>query len=84
MLFCLSFSKGSGTTEDSVTGTASGVLTAYYMKYIKECEEVNLLIEQGNEIHKEGYVRGYGKHIENKIIVQISGTAVRGDSFEIQ
>ena len=49
----------SGTVEDPVTGTASGVMGAYYAKYIKDDleDEVHLLIEQGHEIGKDGRVR---------------------------
>lgn len=48
----------SGTIEDAVTGTASGVMGAYYAKYIKNSfiEPLNLIVEQGHEIEKDGRV----------------------------
>ena len=73
----------SGTIEDSVTGTASGVMSAYYLKYIKGSDEVDLMIEQGNEINKEGYVHGYAFRNNDEIEVKISGTAVKSKVFKI-
>ena len=73
----------SGTIEDSVTGTASGVMSAYYLKYIKCSNEVDIMIEQGNEINKEGYVHGYACSDNNEIRVKISGTAVKSKVFKI-
>lgn len=72
----------SGTIEDSVTGTASGVMAAYYLKYVEPKEEVELLIEQGNEIGKEGYVRAFAEVNGNEINVSISGKAVKGKTIE--
>ena len=49
----------SGTMEDAVTGTASGVMGAFYAKYIKYNnfkEPLNLIVEQGHEIKKDGRV----------------------------
>lgn len=67
----------SGTIEDPVTGTASGVMGAYYLTYIaSELKEAELLIEQGSEIDREGIVRVYVKKQEQQIHVAISGTAV--------
>ena len=51
-------SPSSGTIEDAVTGTASGVMGAYFAKYItRDFEEsLNLVVEQGQEIGKNGRV----------------------------
>ncbi len=61
----------SGTVEDPVTGTASGVMGAYYTKFIQSTRE--LIVEQGQEIGKDGLVTVYiGKTGD----ISISGTAV--------
>lgn len=73
----------SGTVEDSVTGTASGVMSAYYLKYISGGEEVDFLIEQGNEINKEGTVHVKAKYRDNSIKVEISGQAVSNGTVSI-
>src|SRR5699024_4896506 len=48
----------SGTVEDAVTGTASGVMGAFFAKYIKNNsgEPLNFIVEQGHEIQKDGRV----------------------------
>src|SRR5690554_2361738 len=50
----------SGTIEDAVTGTASGIMGAFYAKYINNNfkESLNLIVEQGQEIEKRW--SGYG------------------------
>ncbi len=66
----------SGTVEDPVTGTASGVMGAYYIKYIKPADEKNIIIEQGQEIGKNGIVYvNIKKECEN-LNVKIKGEAV--------
>ena len=47
-----------GTVEDPVTGTASGVMGAYYKRHIAEDPDKELLVvcEQGLEIGKDGIV----------------------------
>ncbi len=58
-----------GTIEDPVTGTASGVMGAYYAEYLeKDFEhELGLIVEQGQEINKDGRVTVYvTKGIENE------------------
>jgi PhzF family phenazine biosynthesis protein len=66
----------SGTIEDPVTGTASGVMGAYYSSFIKpDSQELDLVMEQGQEINRDGEVLVHiVKH--NNITVEISGTAV--------
>ena len=73
----------SGTIEDSVTGTASGVMAAYYLKYVRNCDNVNALIEQGHEIGKEGLVHAFAQRVDAEIAVRISGTAVKSCEFNI-
>ncbi|USK92909.1 PhzF family phenazine biosynthesis protein [Rossellomorea marisflavi] len=67
----------SGTEEDPVTGTASGVMGAYYATYIHEgLTECSISVEQGNEIGKSGMV---GVTIKQNGPIQdvfICGTAV--------
>ena len=72
----------SGTIEDPVTGTASGVMGAYYISYIEPCDQTEILIEQGNEIGRKGKVRVYAEKKNSLINVNISGKAVyMGDIF---
>ena len=76
-----------GTIEDPVTGTASGVMGAYYAEYLeKDFEhELDLIVEQGQEINKDGRVTVYvTKGIENeKLQIDIAGTAVYVKEFEV-
>ncbi|MGE6261165.1 PhzF family phenazine biosynthesis protein [Heyndrickxia sporothermodurans] len=66
-----------GTIEDPVTGTASGVMGAYIAKFVKpnKKQKYDLVVEQGQEIGKDGRVT---VHIdaEEDISIAISGTAV--------
>ena len=66
----------SGTVEDPVTGTASGVMGAYYIKYIKPADEKNIIIEQGQEIGKNGIVYVNVKKECENLNVKIKGEAV--------
>ncbi|MFD2329399.1 PhzF family phenazine biosynthesis isomerase [Cohnella sp. GCM10020058] len=70
----------SGTVEDPVTGTASGVMGAYYAKYIKPESELNLLIEQGQELGRDGSVR---VAVMNGEQIDMTGTAVYVNEFKI-
>lgn len=73
----------SGTVEDPVTGTASGVIGAYYSKYIKsDCEQVNLVVEQGHEIGRNGFVFVSVGSQGNEI--QISGSGVYVTEYDIE
>lgn len=76
-----------GTIEDPVTGTASGVMGAYYAEYLeKDFEyELDLIVEQGQEINKDGRVIVYiTKEIETeKLQIYIAGTAVYVEELEI-
>jgi PhzF family phenazine biosynthesis protein len=73
----------SGTIEDPVTGTASGVMSAYYIKYIEPISAIEILIEQGQEIGKDGLVYAWAEKYNNGIKVRIAGTAVKVKQFEI-
>ncbi|PEB79720.1 PhzF family phenazine biosynthesis protein [Bacillus nitratireducens] len=77
----------SRTIEDPVTGTASGVMGAYYATYLEKDfdHELELIVEQGQEINKDGRVTVYvTKDVENeKLQIDIAGTAVYVKEFEI-
>ncbi|MDO4742395.1 MAG: PhzF family phenazine biosynthesis isomerase, partial [Candidatus Saccharibacteria bacterium] len=73
----------SGTVEDAVTGTASGVMSAYLLRYAGYSDSVNLKIEQGTEICRTGKVHACATADGDAIHVRIAGKAVRGDSFTV-
>ncbi|RDW17219.1 PhzF family phenazine biosynthesis isomerase [Oceanobacillus chungangensis] len=75
----------SGTIEDAVTGTASGVMGAYYAKYIKNTfnEPLNLIVEQGQEIEKDGRVIVQVSKNSGSLDVQITGNAVYVKDFQV-
>ncbi|MCP1144892.1 PhzF family phenazine biosynthesis isomerase [Lysinibacillus endophyticus] len=68
----------SGTLEDPVTGTASGVMGAYCARYIKhgQIDELNLIVEQGQEIGKDGRVMVHISKNADSYDVEIIGTAI--------
>jgi PhzF family phenazine biosynthesis protein len=75
----------SGTLEDPVTGTASGVMGAYYLTYINpELNSVEFIVEQGQEMDRDGRVLvkaiNHGKDMD----VYITGTAVFVRELEIE
>ncbi|MGH0856541.1 PhzF family phenazine biosynthesis isomerase [Bacillus pacificus] len=76
-----------GTIEDPVTGTASSVMGAYYAMYLEKDfdHEMELIVEQGQEINKDGRVTVYvTKDVENeKLHIDIAGTAVYVKEFEV-
>ena len=74
----------SGTVEDPVTGTASGVMGAYYMSYIEPSDKTEILIEQGNEIGRKGIVRVYAEKKNSLINVNISGKVVYMGDISIE
>lgn len=65
----------SGTIEDPVTGTGSGVMGAYYATYVEPHRKGNysLMVEQGQELQKDGRVI---VHIQNSEDIQIAITGV--------
>ena len=78
-------SPGSGTIEDAVTGTASGVLSAYYHQFIKalDASEQPLVIEQGYEVGREGIVHVWTSLQGDDHIVSIAGNACFAGDIEI-
>lgn len=65
----------SGTTEDPVTGTASGVMGAYYASHIKESPSLELLIEQGHELNRNGRVEVFVSKNDSSWKIEIRGQA---------
>ncbi len=63
----------SGTIEDAVTGTASGVIGAYYMNYVSNTKTVELIVEQGHELQREGKVYVHVVKEDDAVKVSISG-----------
>ncbi|RXZ79952.1 PhzF family phenazine biosynthesis protein [Paenibacillaceae bacterium] len=70
----------SGTVEDPVTGTASGVMGAYYAKYIQQDALLNLSIEQGQELGRNGRVL---VTVTDGDQIQVTGNAVYVTEFEV-
>lgn len=75
----------SGTTEDSVTGTASGVMGAYALNQIyidEKSKEID--ISQGKHVEMEGSVLvNVIKNSSGVHKVKISGTACLNEEFEV-
>ncbi|MGG3641635.1 PhzF family phenazine biosynthesis isomerase [Bacillus gobiensis] len=65
----------SGTIEDPVTGTASGVMGAYYASHIKENPSLELLIEQGHELNRDGRVAVFVSKNDSSWKIEIRGQA---------
>ena len=74
-----------GAIEDAVTGTASGVMGAYYATYIDNDfeEHLNLVVEQGHEIGKDGRVRVNVSKSQGSYDIEIKGNAVYVKEFEV-
>lgn len=75
----------SGTTEDSVTGTAAGVMGAYSLNHIYTKDEIKeISVFQGRHVQKEGTVLvQVEKGREGLHEVSISGTACLNGEFEV-
>jgi PhzF family phenazine biosynthesis protein len=74
----------SGTIEDAVTGTASGVMGAYYITYIEPTvERAEFVVEQGQEINRDGRVKVQVQRNEEGTDVFISGTGVFVRELEV-
>lgn len=71
-----------GTVEDSVTGTASGVMCAYHLCWIDPRPETELYIEQGHEMGKDGVVHAWASINGDAVSVRIAGTAVLVQKLE--
>ncbi|MCB5955977.1 PhzF family phenazine biosynthesis protein [Enterococcus sp. CWB-B31] len=76
----------SGTTEDSVTGTASGVMAAYLLnhRYSEEAEK-QIFIRQGKHVGREGELTVLAKKSEDgHHNVSITGTACKNKTFSVR
>lgn len=73
----------SGTKEDAVTGTASGLMAAYYAKYIKDSQHISIQIEQGQEIGKDGRVKLEVNYVNGHYEIEMSGTAIYVSELEV-
>ncbi|MER2039014.1 MAG: PhzF family phenazine biosynthesis isomerase [Solibacillus sp.] len=75
----------SGTVEDAVTGTGSGVMGAYYKQYVHPSVPLptTFKVEQGHEINKDGLVYVHLEEQSQQLQVSISGTAVFVKNIEI-
>lgn len=69
-------SPWSGTVEDPVTGTASGVMGAYFVTFVEKKGCAELMVEQGYEIGRKGLVCVFVDNREGKPEVSIAGKAV--------
>ncbi|WP_375199474.1 PhzF family phenazine biosynthesis isomerase [Bacillus sp. RS11] len=76
----------SGTIEDIATGTASGVMGAYFAEYIDRQVQLpkTLIVEQGQELGKDGRVHVHVKNDEGKLNISITGTAVHVKELKVQ
>lgn len=74
----------SGTIEDAITGTASGVMGAYYLTYLNQnVSEVNFLVEQGQEVGREGSIWVTVNRGEQNMDVYVSGAGAYVGEFEV-
>jgi len=74
-----------GTIEDPVTGTASGVMGAYYAEHIVSDfdTKLTLLIEQGIEIDRDGRVTVEVTKNNPTYDIEITGNAVFVKEFNV-
>jgi len=74
----------SGTVEDAVTGTASGVMGAYYLTYLDSgIDNIEFMVEQGQEIDRDGKVYVSVKRTQQGMDVYVSGTGVFVQELEV-
>jgi trans-2,3-dihydro-3-hydroxyanthranilate isomerase len=84
----------SGTVEDPVTGTASGVMGAYTATVIKRAGQslpglsrpdgsLRLVVEQGTEIGRRGRVEVFVRPVNGSFAVSIRGQAVFNRRFSV-
>ncbi|WP_430534595.1 PhzF family phenazine biosynthesis isomerase [Listeria rocourtiae] len=68
----------SGTVEDPVTGTASGVMGAYYAEYMTKNidKSFEIIVEQGMEVGRDGKVVVHVERLDASYAIEITGTAV--------
>lgn len=75
----------SGTIEDPVTGTASGVMGAYYLTYMDtDAPSTEFSVEQGQEMGRDGRVRVKVNRQSDDMHVYVTGTAVYVNELEVQ
>lgn len=75
----------SGTIEDPVTGTASGVMGAYFARFIQPGhQQYKLTIEQGQEAGYNGRLQVCVHLVDGQYQVSISGTAVYVRTFTVE
>jgi PhzF family phenazine biosynthesis protein len=81
-------SPRSGTVEDPVTGTASGVLGAYHREFIEAGEAAllpsPLIIEQGQEVGRDGRVSVWVDKRGEEYHVRVGGTGCFVRELEIE
>ena len=66
-----------GRVEDPITGTACGVMGAYYITYMNPgMDSCDILVEQGQEAGFDGLVHVWASKEEGAVHVRIAGTAV--------
>lgn len=75
----------SGTVEDPVTGTASGIMGAYYQKHILDSgnRKKSIIVEQGQDIGKDGIIK-VELPTKKEDAVKIYGTAVFVKEFFVR
>lgn len=75
----------SGTIEDAVTGTASGIMGVYFARYKQGTGRgsLKLIVEQGHEINKDGRVLVNVSPSECSYDVEIAGNAVYVNKFDV-
>lgn len=73
-----------GTSEDSVTGTASGVMGAYLLKHVYQEVAKELKVYQGKHVKRPGLVQVMATCSETGVYqVKIRGTACFNQLFEV-
>ena len=74
-----------GRIEDPITGTACGVMGAYYIAYMHpSLENCDILIEQGQDAGYDGIVHVWAHKEDGAIKVKIAGTAVEVATLSAQ
>lgn len=72
-----------GTVEDPVTGTACGVMGAYYAEVITHADHLSVVVEQGQEVGRDGRVQVEVTRGARGIEVEIAGTAAYVEQFRV-
>ncbi|QKS72818.1 PhzF family phenazine biosynthesis isomerase [Paenalkalicoccus suaedae] len=79
-------SAASGTIEDAVTGTASAVMGAYYASFLENKDEqhLHLVVEQGQEMGKDGRVDVHVSRSGDTVDIHITGNAVYVEERKVE